>query len=54
MHGDQVYMLEAISLESDADREAQLQAALQSFKLLTPVGRAGRVCAPGPHASEPP
>jgi hypothetical protein len=35
--GDQVYMLQAISGGSDATAEAQLQAALQSFKLLAPV-----------------
>jgi hypothetical protein len=35
--GDQVYMLQAISMGSDAAGEAQLQAAVQSFKLLHPV-----------------
>jgi hypothetical protein len=47
--GDQVYMLEAISLESDAASEAQLQAALQSFKLLAPVDALAE-SAPGQNA----
>ena len=35
--GDQVYMLQAISLANDAAADAQLQAAVQSFKLLAAV-----------------
>jgi hypothetical protein len=35
--GDQVYVLQAFSGGNDAAADAQLQAAVQSFKLLTPV-----------------
>ncbi|HEY3901437.1 MAG TPA: hypothetical protein VGM54_22700 [Chthoniobacter sp.] len=36
--GDEIYMMEGISKDKDADSEPQLQAALRSFRLLSPPG----------------
>jgi hypothetical protein len=44
--GDQVYVLQAISGGNDAAADAQLQAAVQSFKLLAPVDAPAQTATP--------